>query len=137
MKLRRTTGRDPDFIRLTRELDAELLTVYGDAQADYAQHNLVATDTAIVATVDGAPAGCGCFKRFDDDAMELKRMFVDPAHRGTGVGRAMLAELETWAKELSYRPLVLEPRAAAPRSCSTSAPATRASRSTVRMLAWT
>ena len=108
MKLRRTTGRDPAFVALTRELDAELLTVYGDAQADYALHNLVDTETAIVATIDGAPAGCGCFKRFDDEAIELKRMFVDPAHRGRGVARAILGELETWAKELGYRAAVLE-----------------------------
>lgn len=109
MNLRRTTGRDPDFIVLTTKLDEELLVEYGvAAQADYVPYNLVDADTAIVATIDGALAGCGCFKPFDDDAVELKRVYVDPAHRGMGVGRALVDALETWAKELGYRAAVLE-----------------------------
>ena len=108
MKLRRTSGNDPDFIALTRRLDAELRAQYGDAQAQYAPYNLVDTDTAVVVTIDDVPAGCGCFKRFDDEAIELKRMFVDPARRGTGVGRALVGELERWATELGYRAAVLE-----------------------------
>ena len=109
MTIRRTTGGDPDFIALAKALDAELRDEYGAAvQADYAQYNVVDTDTAVVAYVDGVPAGCGCFKRFDAGAAELKRMFVAITHRGTGVGRAVLDELEQWARTLGYRTLVLE-----------------------------
>src|ERR1700738_580506 len=46
-----------------------------------------------VATVDGAPAGCGGVALFDDFA-EVKRMYVRPAARGQGVARAILARIE-------------------------------------------
>lgn len=106
--VRRTTGRDPEFIALTKRLDAELRAQYGEAQAQYAPYNIVETETAVVATVDGVAVGCGCFKRYDDEAIELKRMFVDPAARGAGVGRAIVGELERWAIEQGYRAAVLE-----------------------------
>jgi putative acetyltransferase len=108
VKLRRTTGKDDEFIALTRHLDAELRGIYGDAQAAYAPHNLVDTETVVVATIDDVPVGCGCFKRFDDETVELKRFFVDPARRGAGIGRAVIVELEAWAKEHGYRAAVLE-----------------------------
>ena len=108
MNLRRTTGRDADFIALTRRLDDELRAEYGAAQETYAQYNVFETDTAVVASIDGVAVGCGCFKRFDDDAIELKRMFVDSTRRGAGIGRALVAELEAWAKELGFRAAVLE-----------------------------
>jgi putative acetyltransferase len=54
-----------------------------------------------VATLDGAPAGCGGVALFDGFA-EVKRMYVRPAVRGQGVARAILdcIEAETRAANL-------------------------------------
>lgn len=105
MKLRRTTSRDPEFRALVARLDAELRGTYGDTvEETYAQHNIVDTETVVLAP----GAGCGCFRPFDAETIELKRFFVEPAHRGTGVARAILDALEAWAKELGYRAVVLE-----------------------------
>ena len=106
--IRRTTGRDPEFVALTKRLDAELREQYGEAQAQYVQYNFVETDTAVVAYVDGVAVGCGCFKRYDDESVELKRMFVGKEARGTGIGRAIVVALEAWATELGVRAIVLE-----------------------------
>src|ERR1700704_5161123 len=46
-----------------------------------------------VATLDGAPAGCGGVALFEGFA-EVKRMYVRPAARGQGVARAILARIE-------------------------------------------
>ncbi|MGN6110241.1 MAG: GNAT family N-acetyltransferase [Kofleriaceae bacterium] len=108
IEVRRTTSRDPAFAELVRLLDAELWERYGESQAAYAVHNVFSTETAIVAYIDGAPAGCGCFKAFDASSFELKRMFVAPAHRRAGVGRAVVGELEAWARELGATAVVLE-----------------------------
>lgn len=54
------------------------------------------------------PAGCGCFKPFDEKSVEVKRMFVADEFRGKGVGRAVLSGLEKWAAEIGYSRMVLE-----------------------------
>jgi GNAT superfamily N-acetyltransferase len=40
--------------------------------------------------------------------MEIKRMFTLPKNRGRGLASAVLAELETWAKEMLYKTCILE-----------------------------
>jgi GNAT superfamily N-acetyltransferase len=58
---------------------------------------------------DGERAvACGGIARFDDGRAELKRMYVVPDRRGRGLGRRLLAELESEARRLGYRGLVLE-----------------------------
>jgi ribosomal protein S18 acetylase RimI-like enzyme len=53
----------------------------------------------LVATLRGEPIGCGGLLFHDGAATEIKRMWVDPAARGLGVGRRLLAELEARAAE--------------------------------------
>ena len=51
---------------------------------------------------DGRAVGCGAVVLGDDGglkAAELKRMWVDPTERGTGLGRRLLVALEAVAKE--------------------------------------
>src|SRR5262249_58254986 len=62
----------------------------------------------LVAYADGAPIGCAAVRLLDDRDAELKRMYVAPSARGRGVGRALLAALESEARALGARRLVLE-----------------------------
>ncbi len=63
----------------------------------------------LVATVAGEPAGCGALKFHPDDGIaEVKRMWVSPAARGLGLGRRLLAELETQAARHGVHLLRLE-----------------------------
>ncbi len=57
---------------------------------------------------DGRAVGCGGVARFDETRGELKRMYVVPEHRGRGLGRRVLLELESEARRVGYRSLVLE-----------------------------
>jgi len=52
----------------------------------------------LVARVDGAPAGLGGVRYLDTEFAEVKSMFVSPAHRGIGLGRRLLGELEEVAR---------------------------------------
>lgn len=51
----------------------------------------------------GVPVCGGGIKRLPDEACEIKRMYVIPPARRTGVARALLAALEDAARELGYR----------------------------------
>jgi GNAT superfamily N-acetyltransferase len=62
----------------------------------------------VVAWVDGEARGRGAVRRLDDEAAELKRMYVAPESRGRGLGRALLNALEREARALGARRLVLE-----------------------------
>jgi GNAT superfamily N-acetyltransferase len=107
--LKRTNSTDPDFKILTTELDADLRLRNGEMMDIYDQHNVIEQiDTVIIAYVDGEPAGCGCFKPYDDEAVEIKRMFVRPEARGNRISTLVLTELEAWAKELGFTATVLE-----------------------------
>ena len=50
----------------------------------------------------------GGLRAIDDEHGEIKRMFADPAYRGTGVATAMLRALEDDARARGWDRLVLE-----------------------------
>jgi len=62
----------------------------------------------LVAALHGEAVGCGALKFHPGAPAELKRMWVDPSARGLGLGRRLLAELETRAAAHGVRVLRLE-----------------------------
>jgi putative acetyltransferase len=107
--IKRTESSDPDFPLLVALLNFELRERYGELQVIYDQYNHISNlDTVVIAYANDIPAGCGCFKKFDDASVEIKRMFVKPAERKQGIASAILSELEIWAKEDGYTFTVLE-----------------------------
>jgi putative acetyltransferase len=57
---------------------------------------------------DDDPLGCGGLRRLSDSEGEIKRMYVRPESRGTGVSTAVLRTLEDYARALGWQRLVLE-----------------------------
>jgi len=109
ISLERTTSEHPGFVALVRHLDAYLAKIDGDEHAFYAQYNKIAALQNVVVALDGdTPIGCGAFKPFDENSVEIKRMYVLPEWRGKGVAPQILAELERWAVELGHSRCVLE-----------------------------
>jgi GNAT superfamily N-acetyltransferase len=109
MKTIRTNSNDADFKALVIELDKNLSGRVEERQLIYDQYNKVPDlQTVVVAYDNDIAVGCGAFKVFDNEAVEIKRMFVVEDKRGKGIASAILNELECWAKELSYRIAVLE-----------------------------
>ncbi len=62
----------------------------------------------LVATLHGDPVGCGALKLHTEGWAEVKRMWVSPTVRGLGLGRRLLAELESQAAAHGMRTLRLE-----------------------------
>ncbi|MDP3448732.1 MAG: GNAT family N-acetyltransferase [Eubacteriales bacterium] len=105
----RCTGSDPVFRALIVALDEELNVRYGALMAFFSQHNHSDdVEYTVVVSLDGTPAGCGCFKTFSQDSVEMKRIFVQKAYRGQRLARAVLTELECWARECDFSFAVLE-----------------------------
>lgn len=109
LRAERTTSSDPSFRTLVSELDRYLAVRNGEADAFFAQFNKVDHIQHVVVIHAGDMAvGCGAFKSFGEEAVEVKRMFTSPEQRQRGIASMVLSELEEWARELGYRRCVLE-----------------------------
>jgi len=62
----------------------------------------------VLASIGPTAVGCGGFRRLRSGVAEIKRMFVDDAARGGGIGRRMLVFLEERARAAGYRESWLE-----------------------------
>ncbi|WP_439558069.1 GNAT family N-acetyltransferase [Dyadobacter sp.] len=109
LEIIRTTSNNPNFTRLTDQLDDELCAIYNTKKEDFEDYNRI-TDlkTVVLAYEEEELVGCGCFKKLDETTLELKRMFIKPAFRGRGIASAIVQELEKWGLELGYTSAFLE-----------------------------
>jgi GNAT superfamily N-acetyltransferase len=109
IKLVRTDSDNNDFIQLVALLDRDLAIRDGEEHAFYAQFNKTNLLKNVVVAFDGDTAvGCGAFRPYETNTVEVKRMFVQPEQRGKGIAGMVLAELEKWAAELNITTCVLE-----------------------------
>lgn len=108
-QLLRTDSSHTDFRLLINQLDRYLMGVNGDQHDFFDQFNKIDNIRHVVVLYhEHQPAACGAIKEYEPGTMEVKRMFVPPAHRGKGLASAVLTELETWAAELGYQQCILE-----------------------------
>ena len=97
---------------LIAALNAELSAMYHEPGANH--FGLAPDEVApgrgafLVVRRGGEPVGCGAVRMLDGETAELKRMYVAPAARGTGLGRRLVQALEAEARALGVRRLVLE-----------------------------
>jgi len=105
----RTNSDHPDFIGLVKLLDADLAKRDGADHSFYAQFNKIdKIKHVVLAYENGKPSGCGAIKAYTPAIMEIKRMYVSPRSRKNGIATKILAELESWARELGCEKCILE-----------------------------
>jgi DNA-binding MarR family transcriptional regulator/GNAT superfamily N-acetyltransferase len=79
----------------------ETLDVDAALAAD-AEHLVAPRGAFVVAVSDGVPVACGGVQPLEDGAAEIKRMWVDDAWRGAGLGSRLLRHLEGAARDLGH-----------------------------------
>ena len=109
LKISKTTSENFDFITLIAALDKSLWERYPELKTNYWGNNILELNpNVVVIYLDENPVACGCFKKYDKNTIEIKRMFVLPESRGMGLAQNILRELELWAHDLGYSFSVLE-----------------------------
>jgi GNAT superfamily N-acetyltransferase len=99
---------EPPATDLVAAMVVELAPLYGAIDGPGAP-SATAADMSppggafVVIFDDGRALAGGGLKRLDDEACEIKRMYVLPEARGQGLARALLGALEDEARRLGYR----------------------------------
>jgi GNAT superfamily N-acetyltransferase len=100
----------PDAAALRRSQRAELDARYG--RDDHEPGDKPTADSVpvflVARTLEGVAVGCGGLRPLADGGAEIKRMFVHPSVRGTGVSTAILRAIEAEARAMGLDRLVLE-----------------------------
>ena len=95
----------PELLQLVAAQEAEVMRRYG---VDDAGPGLSAEAACLVARLDGRAVGCVAVAPLAARTGEVKRMYVEPAARGHGVGALLLRRAEDLATGLGYDRLRLE-----------------------------
>lgn len=107
--IKRTDSTDLAFQQLVVELDKDLAIRDGDEHWFFDQFNKISMLKYVVVIYQNNIAiGCGAIKEYNENTMEVKRMFVPLEMRGKGIASIVLKELESWAIELGYKKCILE-----------------------------
>jgi putative acetyltransferase len=107
--IRELTWEDPrgDALRVAQR--AELTIRYETPDSEPGPAPTAADITLFLVAFDGEEAiGCGGLRQIDEHHGEIKRMYVAPDHRGSGVSTDILRALEAAARERGWDRLVLE-----------------------------
>lgn len=110
-------ARTPDDVAAARELileyqaslDVDLaFQHFADEIASLASTYGPPTGALLLATVDGAPAGCVGVRPFAPGCCEMKRLYVRPSARGHRVGRHLAERAMAAARALGYTHMRLD-----------------------------
>ena len=105
----KTDATNPHFQNLVRELDYYLAEMDGEDHSFYAKYNkLDDLKNCIILFCDGVAVSCGAYKIFNDEPIEIKRMFTKEEYRGKGFAKMVILFLEKWSREKGFSSAVLE-----------------------------
>ena len=107
---------DPQGIALRTSQRAELDERYGCDDHEPGPVPAAENISVFLMAVDagGKALGCGALREIDTASAEVKRMYVVPESRGSGLATAILAALEAAALERGWTTLKLETGTAQP-----------------------
>jgi len=109
IKIKLASANSSEINILTLDLHQDLELIYGKGTIEeFAEENEKMLVFYVAYDDNETAVACGALKHYDDQTAEIKRMYVKPKHRGRGISKLILSELEDKAKELNYNRLVLE-----------------------------
>ena len=108
--IHRETPDQPEVLDFLAKADERSASLYPtEMRPGLGLSELLSADVRFfVARQDGRALGCGGYMLLPGQAAEMKRLFVDPATRGQGIGGAIIRVLEEAAAREGVCTLLLE-----------------------------
>ena len=111
MTLTRVAWDHPDAIALRDAMVAEIAALYSDERAAVNRDGNMGVDPeSVFATIlvyaGDLPVAHAALRRLDGE-LEIKRMYVPPSHRGSGLAAGLLLEMERHARDDGAKRLIL------------------------------
>lgn len=100
-----------DFICLSNQLDHYLNQAIGgeEKREKYKGFNRLETmDYVLIAYMEHIPVGCAALRRFSENEIEVKRVFVLKDYRNYGIATNLMRQLADYAVEKGYDKMILE-----------------------------
>jgi GNAT superfamily N-acetyltransferase len=109
IEVRAVAWDDAAGVALREAQQTEVSARYGVDDSEPGVKPSAADMTLFLVASDGdEPVGCGGLRALDATRGEVKRMYVVPGRRGTGVSTTILRALEDAARTLGWDDLLLE-----------------------------
>ena len=108
-----TDGRDiafHDFYLKTEEFYSSIVGGRKNREAFIPYNISEAISDVLIAEVDGKAVGCGGLKMYSKNAIEIKRLWVEPEYRGNHIASELMERLEERAEREGCTRLILQTR---------------------------
>lgn len=95
MKTVWTNEKDERFLDLVEELDYGYYQLIGDKLEKYKQYNeFKDPHVVILMEDDDEEIACASYRKFDEESVEFKRVYVKEEYRKRGIAYSLMKELE-------------------------------------------
>ena len=108
-----TDGADEDFQTFYLKTEEYYSRIVGgeDNRRGFIPYNISdSISDVLIAYSDGKAVACAGLKRYSDEDVEVKRVWVEPDFRRLHIARDMMDRLEEKAYEMGYKRLILQTR---------------------------
>lgn len=108
-----TNGNDEVFQRFYLKTEEYYSEIVGGKKnrTGFIPYNLSESiSDVLLAYADGKAVGCAGLKRYSDQDVEIKRVWVDPEWRGKHIATGLMDLIEDKARQMGYKRAILQTR---------------------------
>lgn len=99
-----TNEKDERFIQLSNELNEEYYRKIGDEYEKYLDYNKIEDPHVVLLVLNwGNPIACASYRPFDEDSVEIRRVYVKRRYRNKGIAYKLVKSLEKLAMEENFK----------------------------------
>ena len=108
-----TDGNDQDFLRFYLKTEEYYSRIVGGKKnrTGFIPYNLSESiSDVLIVYSDGKAVGCAGLKRYSDQDVEIKRVWVEPDWRGKHIATQLMDQIEDKARQMGYKRAILQTR---------------------------